>query len=352
MDRLPPKWLRRVLIAPLVVVLCLVLIALSPLFMLIAGVVDLFAPGKWRTVRMVAFGAFYLVMEVVGLVVMLGLWIRFGFGVQLRTETAKDAHFRFMALWLGMMYKAVKALFGLRINIEERPTPTPGPVLVFCRHAGPGNSLLLIGTMMIAYGRKPRIVMLAKLQWDPLFDSMCNRLPNRFIKHDKKNADVYVAAIGELARGLGDQDAFVLFPEGKDFTQRLRLRAIDYLREKGFDRHADRAARMLNVLPPRHRGPSVAISNAPEADVVFVAHSVLEEIGSFKELWRRIPLTDPIDARYWRIPPSEVPDTEDELIEWLYAWWEEIDEWINAHKHEEPGRQPVTGPERPRDLTF
>ena len=344
MDRLPPRWVRRLVVAPVVLVLCLVLIAVSPAFLLIAAIVDLFAPGSWRTVRMVAFGTFYLVMEVVGLIVMFGLWIRFGFGVRLGTEQAKDAHFRFMARWLGLMYKAVSKLFGLRINIEERPQPTPGPVLVFCRHAGPGNSLLLIGTMMLAYNRKPRIVMLAKLQWDPLFDTMGNRLPNRFIKHDKKDADRYVAAIGELAEGLGDQDAFVLFPEGKDFTQRLRLRAIDYLRERGFERHAERAASMLNVLPPRHRGPSAAITSAPEADVVFVAHSVLEEIGSFKELWRRIPLTDPIDARYWRIPPSEVPKTEEDLIEWLYSWWERIDEWINGHKDPEPVAVPALEP--------
>jgi hypothetical protein len=319
----------------MVTALCLALIVVSPLLMLAAAIFDVFAPGSWRTLRMVVFATFYLVMEVVGLVVMVVLWVRFGFGTQLGTEKAKDAHFHFMALWLGLMYKAVKLLFGLRVNIEERPEPTPGPVLVFCRHAGPGNSLLLIGTMMIAYKRKPRIVMLAKLQWDPLFDTMGNRMPNRFIKHDKKDADLYVSAIGELARGLGDQDAFVLFPEGKDFTQRLRLRAIDYLREKGFHRHADRAAKMVNVLPPRHRGPSIAITNAPDADVVFVAHSVLEEIGSFKDLWRRIPLTDPVDAQYWRIPPSEVPEGEDALIEWLYEWWERIDEWIDAHKTEE-----------------
>lgn len=332
MDRLPPRWVRCLVVAPLVFVLCLALIALSPVGLVIAAIVDVFAPGSWRTVRVVAFGTFYLVMEVVGLVVMLVLWVRFGFGLRVGSEKAKEVHFRFMARWLGVMYKAVSKLFGLHINIEERPQPTPGPVLVFCRHAGPGNSLLLIGTMMLAFNRRPRIVMLAKLQWDPLFDTMGNRLPNKFIKHDKKDADLYVAAIGELAQGLGDQDAFVLFPEGRDFTQRLRLRAIDYLKEKGFTKHANRAQEMVNVLPPRHRGPSVAIANAPDADVVFVAHSVLEEIGSFKELWRRIPLSEPIDARYWRIPPREVPHDEAGLIDWLYAWWERIDEWINEHK--------------------
>ena len=334
MDWLPPRWVRRVVLAPLVFVLCLALIAISPLVLFLAAIVDVFTPGSWRALRMMAFGAFYLVMEVIGLLVLFAMWVWFGFGTRLRTRPAEDAHYRLMAVWLGTMYKAVSKLFGIRIHIEERPKPRPGPILVFCRHAGPGNSLMLIGTMMIAYNRRPRIVMLAKLQWDPLFDTMGNRLPNRFIKHDKASADRYVDAIGELAKDLGEQDAFVLFPEGRDFTQRLRLRAINYLRQKGFDRHADRAEEMVNVLPPRHRGPLAAIQSAPEADVAFVAHSVLEELGTFKELWRRIPLSDPIDARYWRLPPSEVPSGEHETIEWLYSWWERIDDWIDEHKDE------------------
>jgi hypothetical protein len=322
--------------------LCLVLIAVSPAVLLVAAAVDLVLPGSWRTVRVVAFGAVFVVMEAAALVVLFAQWVRFGFGARLSSEKARDVHYRLMAFYLKLMYRAVGALFGLRINIEERQAPQPGPVLVFSRHAGPGNSLMLIGTMMIAFDRRPRIVMLAKLQWDPLFDTMFNRLPNRFISHEKGKSDLYVAAIGDLATGLGERDAFVLFPEGRDFTQRLRRRAIEYLRTKGFDTHADRAARMLHVLPPRHRGPLAAITAAPDADVVFVAHSVLEELGTFRQLWRRIPLEDPVDGRYWRIPPHEVPRTEAEVIEWLYRWWEEIDEWVEAHKapHAASGGQP------------
>lgn len=335
MDRLPPRIVRRLVVAPLVFLLCLALIVVSPALIVLAAIADLFLPGSWRTLRLVGFGTFYLVFEVIGLVAMFGLWVATGFGVSTKSSRSQEWHYRFMAWWLKSMYRAVAFLFGLRINIEERPAPQPGPLLVFCRHAGPGNSLMLIGTMMIAYNRRPRIVMLAKLQWDPLFDTMGNRLPNRFIKHDKKSSALYVAAIGELARGLGDQDAFVLFPEGRDFTQRLRERAIEYLKEKGFTQHAEKAERMHHVLPPRHRGPMVAITNAPEADVVFVVHSVLEDIGTFGELWRHVPLREPIDARYWRIPPDEVPSSESELIDWLYSWWERIDHWIEEHEPEE-----------------
>lgn len=332
MDRLPPPFIRRAVIGPLVFALCLVLIAISPLFLALAAIADLFLPGHWRTFRVVGFGAFYLVYEVIGLIAMFVLWVASGFGWRIRSERWREIQYRFMTLWLLGMYRGVGLLFGIRIRIEDRPEPQPGPLLVFCRHAGPGNSLMLVGTLMLAYGRRPRIVMLAKLQWDPLFDTMLNRLPNRFITHDKKSSARYVSAIGDLAKGMGDRDTFVLFPEGRDFTQRLRLRAIDYLKEKGFDRYAERAEQMTNVLPPRHRGPMAAITSAPEADVVFVAHELLEELGTFKGLWSRVPLEDSIEARYWRIPAAEVPRTEQEIIDWLYAWWETIDEWVDRHK--------------------
>ena len=337
---MPPRWIRRILIAPLVLVICLALVVISPALLLVAVLADLVVPGNWRTLRIVAFGAFFVFMEAAGLVVLFALWV--GFLGRVKSERALDSHYRLMTFYLKLMYRAVSLLFGLRIAIEERQAPQPGPILVFSRHAGPGNSLMLIGTMMIAFHRRPRIVMLAKLQWDPLFDTMFNRLPNRFISHEKGKSAGYVAAIGDLAKDLGDQDAFVLFPEGRDFTQRLRRRAIDVLRDKGFDKHAERAEAMLHVLPPRHRGPLAAITSAPEADVAFVAHSVLEELGSFKELWRRIPLDVPIYGRFWRLPPEEVPRSEDEVIEWLYGWWERIDEWVNEHKLPElPAREPV-----------
>jgi hypothetical protein len=187
---------------------------------------------------------------------------------------------------------------------------------------------------MVRFDRRPRVVMPAFLQWDPVADVVCHRLPSLFIDHDPEHSDEYVRKIGDLARGMGDRDAFVLYPEGNDFTERLRLRAIAYLRRKGHNRAAERAEAMERVLPPRHRGPLAAIQAAPEADVVLVAHTALEELGSFAELYRRLPLERPVKARYWRIPAGEVPREQEPLIEWLYGWWQVIDDWIDEHAPE------------------
>src|SRR5918999_5479147 len=105
MDRLPPKWVRRIVLAPLVFLLCLLLLVVSPFVLVLAALVDLFAPGSWRTVRMVLFGIVYIAMEALGLLVMLGLWISFGFGTRLKSEESLQAHFGFMTFFLATMYR-------------------------------------------------------------------------------------------------------------------------------------------------------------------------------------------------------------------------------------------------------
>ena len=49
------------------------------------------------------------------------------------------------------------------------------------RHAGPGDSFLLVRQLLSVYRRRPRVVMKATLQLDPGVDVVANRVPNVFI---------------------------------------------------------------------------------------------------------------------------------------------------------------------------
>jgi hypothetical protein len=329
MNRLPPKVVRRLVLTPLVVLICLAWLALSPAALLMGALHGLF-DRRFRVLRFLGFATVYMLFEVVSILALLGLWVASGAGLGLRSARMQAAHFGYMRWWLERITRAATRFFRLRIQIEDPPARKPGPVLVFSRHAGPGNSLLLVGTIAIVYQRLPRIVMLAKIQWDPFFDIIGHRLPNRFIRHNPSERDRSLQAIAELAAGTPDQGAFVLFPEGRDFTHNLRVRAIAHLRKKGHEEEADKAGLMKRMLPPRHGGVLAAVNAAPDADVIFVAHTVLEDVGPFDELWRRIPFERPVAARYWRIPAAEVPREEEALIDWLYQWWARIDEWIDA----------------------
>lgn len=327
MRGVPPLLVRRLVLAPLVLLVCLALALLSPLVLVATLVLDLVWRGGLGLTRLVAFAVAYLLGEAATIVALFLLWVVSGFGA-LRLEAA---HYALLRTWLRAISTAAISLLGLRIEIVEPPPPRPGPLLVFGRHAGAGNSLMMIRTLMVRFRRRPRVVMLAFLQWDPVIDVVAHRLPSLFIDHDPERSDHVVRAIGELASGMGDADAFVLYPEGHDFTELLRTRVIASLHGRGLHAAAARAEAWEFVLPPRHRGPLAAIQAAPEADVVLVAHTALEEIGSLRQLHTRLPLGRPVMARYWRVLAPDVPHERDALIAWLYGWWETIDDWIAEH---------------------
>jgi len=326
----PPKIVRRLVIAPLVLLFCVAVLTLSPLLLTGALVFDLVRRGGWGGTRFAAFALCFVVTEAGMIIALLLLWLASAFGLLMEARGLRSAHYALMRGWLRCLSCAAIQLLGLRIEIVDRAEPRPGPILVFGRHAGPGNSLMMTRTLMLAFRRRPRVVMIADLQWDPVVDVMCHRLPSLFIERSQR----FVEAIGDLARGMDDDEALVLYPEGHDFTEKLRLRAIAHLRKEGHLAEAEQAKEMERVLPPRHKGPLAAILAAPEADVVMFAHTTLEELGTLRHLYRRLPLTRPVKARYWRIPAAEVPHEQEALIAWLFKWWETIDDWIEEHAPE------------------
>jgi 1-acyl-sn-glycerol-3-phosphate acyltransferase len=160
---------------------------------------------------------------------------------------------------------------------------------------------------------------------------LLTRLPNRFVA-PRPDPGTAVASVASLAAGLGDHDALVLFPEGANFTERRRARAIERLRRLGLRHHAARAERMRHVLPPRTGGALAAIEAAPGADVVFVAHSGLDELNSVADIWAALPMDEVIQARWWRVRGEHIPRGEAEREDWLYTWWHRMDDWIDACK--------------------
>ena len=130
---------------------------------------------------------------------------------------------------------------------------------------------------------------------------------------------------------MGADDALLIFPEGGNFTEKRRVRAIAKLRQRGFPEHAEDAEQMIHVLPPRPGGVLAAIDAAPHADVVFVAHTGLEHLASFGDIWREIPEHKTLHLRWWFVPAAEVPRSHDEQVDWLFDRWAEIDIWIGSH---------------------
>jgi 1-acyl-sn-glycerol-3-phosphate acyltransferase len=329
---LPPRWVRRVVVAPLAWVLIVVLVASMPMWMLIGALAAPFGSGRRRALRVLWMLTVYLGLEAIALIVLFGLWVGSGFGWRLHGPRFQRVHYVLTGRYLKVLYNQARWALRVRVVVvgTDPDIAAPGqPELVFCRHAGPGDSFLLIHALVNWFDREPRIVLKDTLQWDPVIDVMFNRLPSRFITVGQAgDAEAQIAA---LATGLDHNDALVLFPEGGNFTPRRRLRAIERLRELGLHAMADRAERMRHVLAPRPGGTLAALDAAPEAGVIWVAHTGVDRLLSAADVWRELPLETTITMRWWSVDPADVPAGRDERVEWLFEWWARIDEWIGRH---------------------
>jgi 1-acyl-sn-glycerol-3-phosphate acyltransferase len=354
---LPPKVIRRLVLTPLVVVMAVAMAAFAPAVALLTAAFNLVRrrtrrgrPGRMRALRVVIFALVWTLGETAALTVLLCLWIVSGFGGRLDTEPYQSRHYGVMRWFLGLIYRTAERTCGLRVEVTGPQSPEEArPLIVLSRHAGPGDSLLLVHYLLSACGRRPRIVMKATLQLDPSLDVIANRVPNAFIRRHGKRARPHTELIRRLAAGLDTSGALVVFPEGGNWTPQRWRRAITRLRRHHRDDLAKRAAAMPSLLPPRAGGAFAAITACPAADVVFVAHTGLDRLVSIRDVWRSLSADILVRAHWWRVPAGDVPrhaDRETQLS-WLYDWWERMDAWITAQNSPQDGAE-IFHPERTR----
>jgi 1-acyl-sn-glycerol-3-phosphate acyltransferase len=341
---LPPRLIRRLVLAPLAIVIAVAMVVLFPLLAVLAvvfGLAGLSRPGRMRGLRLLCFALIWLVAETSALFMCLGLWIASGFGGRLSTQPYRTRHYAIMRWFLDLLYRAATRMFGVRVEVDEpaltaqeQAARLARPVIVLSRHAGPGDSFLLVHHLLSVYGRQPRVVMKATLQLDPGLDVMANRLPNVFIQHRRTGERHFIEQIQRLAGGLDQAGALVIFPEGGNWTPGRWRRGIRRLEQAGRTDLAARAMQMPNLLAPRAGGALSAIAACPDADVIFVAHAGLDLLVSVGDIWRNLPMDQTVRAKWWRVPAGQVPRAADHeaQVRWLYDWWELIDTWISASR--------------------
>ena len=354
---LPPVLIRRLLLVPLVIVIGCALAVLTPPVALLS-----WALGKIgqrddegrvrhsRLLRVFVLGLIWAAGETAALSAFLGLWIASGFGGHLDTEAYQARHYAVMRWFLDLIYRATERAAGLTVTVTgpDGPCDDDRPVIVLCRHAGPGDSLLLIHQLLTVFHRWPRVVMKATLQLDPTADIVANRLPNAFLgkaAHTAANAHERTEQIRRLSASMGDRSALAIFPEGGNWTPNRWRRAPGRLRRGGRPDLARRAAAMPNVLPPHASGALAAIAACPRADVIIVAHTGLDRLVSVRDVWRSLHFDMAVTARWWRVPAADVPReaSRNEQLDWLYDWWERIDDWITGQRHQTPAQPGTPG---------
>jgi 1-acyl-sn-glycerol-3-phosphate acyltransferase len=312
-------------------------IALTPLLLVIAAVVDLFsAPRRWRTVRLLALVVVALVIEVITLAAAGALWISFGLGRSLASSRSFAAHHQLQRWYTGSILAAARATCGLRFEVEDDAPAARGNAIVLGRHASIGDAMIPAALFAGRFGLNTRYVLKDDLLWGPVFDVVGNRLRNHFVDRTPDDSEAERAAIAHLVSDLGEGSVAVIFPEGTFFTPERQARAVQRLRDRDRADLAARAERLQHLLPPRPGGALTLLEAAPRADVVFVGHTGLERCGSLRAIYRSVPFTRPVRVWLWRVARAEIPTSADARVSWLYDQWERLDASIHVRLDPQP----------------
>ena len=325
----PPLAIRRLVLAPLIVALEIGLVLVSPL-VLVAAVVVSPAFGGWRPVRMVVIVISFALHHLAACAACARLWVASDFGRRVDAEQARRAHYDVLRSFVDGVYRTVVRAARVEVRLSESAaveailSSSRRPAVVLSRHAGEGDTLLVIHHLLCRHQRRPRIVMHERLRLDPVIDVLGTRLPNLFI--DPRGGDTEVA-IGALARGMDERTALLIFPEGGNSNARRRRRAIERLADAGHCEEAGWARGMRHMSAPRPGGALAAIDAAPDPIVIFMAHVGVPT--SLREAWRLLPHPQTIEVRLWAVPAQEVPANHEQRIDWLFAWWRTLDDWVS-----------------------
>ena len=321
---------RRLITIPLHALAFLLALALAPLWIPGAALLDLAARGHGVALRSAALLTFYLGCELAGLCAAAALWLARPLA---RWDDARwrELHFRLQNLWGATLFRGMRFFFDLRVEVEgERESRLgEGPYLLLLRHASSGDTLLASALIGRPHGMRLRYVLKRELLLDPCLDVVGSRLPHVFVDRSGSDSRSAIARVQAGARSLGRRDGVLIYPEGTRFSETRRERELARLAREGDVKGIDYASSLANVLPPRPGGVLGLMDAAPEADVIVCVHAGLEGAASLAQVWRGGLLRKRVRVRFWRIPRARIPLSRAARAQWLRELWQEIDAWVS-----------------------
>jgi 1-acyl-sn-glycerol-3-phosphate acyltransferase len=333
---MPRAAIRRPLTITSWLLMSTVCLLLSPL---LAGAAWLWstATGRPQALIFTRLAIRYFALELITLIACGALWLASGAGLLMGTKPLQRIHFRLLRWFVHWFARQWCALLAIELapggpEQAARALQSERPLLLFSRHAGPGDTIVLLDQLLTRFHRQPSVVFKQTIVVDPCVDLIGHRLPHAIL--NPADPDGCEQRIEEVSRGLRERGVLLLFPEGGNFTPDRRRLAIGKLRRKGMRREADKADAMEHVLPPRPSGALAALRGNPGADVIFAAHTGLGLAAFPRELWRVVPIGRTLKTRMWLWQAADRPTDPAEQAKWIYECWREIDEWVRTQGDE------------------
>ena len=195
------------------------------------------------------------------------------------------------------------------------------------RAAGPGDSFLVVHSLVNWYGRDPRIVL--GRTWDPAIDIALSRCPAGSSRTRAPTARTWNEASPNWRPGSTTTARWSSSPRWK-----LHRRAQEFVPSRrcgcgalgrGRPGRAD-GSTSWHRARRCHRRPA---GRARCGRGVRRAHRTRAPRHGRRPL-ARVAHGHRDRMHWWRVPADEAPRAEDAMPEWLYGWWERVDAWIGA----------------------
>ncbi len=320
-ERLVRRWSRRTLTLSTYGSCCLLLLGLSPVALPLLALVDLVRRTRLGATRFWLMVTVYFVLEVLGVVGALGVWIAGG-------PKFLDRNYRLQRWWVRALFFTGARIYGLVITVEGAELAAQGPMLLFVRHVSLIDALLPTVFVSDRAGIRLRFVLKAALLFDPCLDIVGQRLPNVFVRRGREAFEREVAAIAALAHDLEAQDGVIIFPEGTRYSPELRAKIRASLSARQDPTALARMDELVHLLPPRIGGLRALLGRGAGADPVFLGHKGLESVRRFGDLLSGRLVGAHIAIKFWREPSGLVPTEEAAALAWFHEQWKRLDRWV------------------------
>jgi 1-acyl-sn-glycerol-3-phosphate acyltransferase len=312
----PSVALRRTVLLPTVIVFEALLIVTSPLLFLAAAMASA-ASRSSRALRTARLVVAYARIELATLA---------------RIIRGVDDWDQLLVRVLDQAYDAMQRILKVPLVLDDASPDASevgrtNGVIVLARHCGPGDSIYVAWLLAVHYHLALRVVLKNLLRLEPSIDLAAPHLGLCFVGG---RAGTATFGITEVATALSQGDALLLFPEGRNFSVPRWESAIKQLRARGDYTAASRARRRTHTLPPHLGGALAALTAAPRADVLLLAHSGFSPNGRDRPWWR-LPTHRTFAVRTVLIPAAQVPRDEERVRAFLDRAWSQVDTWVEGY---------------------
>lgn len=320
--------------------------ALAPVLVLLCAAYDLVRRNGLASLRLLGLVWAFLLAELIGVIVAGLLWLWHVAHPRRDPDEYLEDNYRLQRWWARLLLGAAARLLRLRFRVEGDALAVPGPVVVLMRHTSIVDTILPLVFLGSRHGLRLRYVLKTELRIDPCIDIVGSRQPNCFVNRAGET-EREVAAVGQLADGMGAREGALIYPEGTRFEPAKLARAQAKLAEIDPELHA-LSLRFRRVLPPRPGGTLALLEHAlPQgADVVIFAHKGLERLVRLHDVLSGKAVGTEVSLRLWRIPGREVPEERQARLRWVFERWMEVDAFAAEGEALPSEASPAPRPER------